>query len=227
MSSVREPYDLVKAGTKFWHVYNEAFLPSSFNPFATGRFSARDADPARAMLYAGATSDRALWETILRDVVPQAAPPHGVSIPPVADMLIASLRLRYDVPILDLGRLGVRWIAGADLKLRDRITVLTTVPKYTATHKEAVRLLTALPRASGFLWPSKQTGSDAAYVFFEPPLASDALETLQIILLDSPAGLKLIDQALSGAGMHRIDSDALAADLEPELPPDLDEDDDV
>jgi hypothetical protein len=227
MSSVGEPYDLVKAGTEFWHVYNETFSPSSFNPFATGRFSARDADPSRAMLYAGATSDCALWETVLRDVVPQAAPPHGVSIPPVADMLIASLRLRYDAPILDLGRLGVRWIAGADLKLRDRITVLTTVPKYTATHKEAVRLLVALPRASGFLWPSKQTGSDAAYVFFEPPLASDDFETLQIILLDSPAGLKLIDQALAGAGMHRIDSDALAADLEPELPPDLDEDDDL
>jgi hypothetical protein len=87
--------------------------------------------------------------------------------------------------------------------------------------------LVALPRASGFLWPAKQTGSDAAYVFFEPPLASDAFETLQIILLDSPAGLRLIDQALTRAGMHRIDSDALAADLEPELPPDLDEDDDL
>jgi hypothetical protein len=113
------------------------------------------------------------------------------------------------------------------LKLRDRITVLTTVPRYTATHKEAVRLLAALPRAGGFLWPSKQTGSDAAYVFFEPPLTSDAFETLQIILLDSPAGLKLIDQALDRASMHRIDSDALAADLELELPPDLDDDDDV
>jgi hypothetical protein len=78
-----------------------------------------------------------------------------------------------------------------------------------------VRLLAALPRASGFLWPSIRQ------------VASDAFETLQIILLDSPAGLKLIDQALDGASMHRIDSDALAADLEPELPPDLDEDDDV
>jgi hypothetical protein len=87
--------------------------------------------------------------TILRDVVPQAELSNGVSIPPVADMLIASLRLKYDAPILDLGRLGVRWIAGADLHLRDRITVLTTVPKYTATHREAARLLAALPRASG------------------------------------------------------------------------------
>jgi hypothetical protein len=95
MSSVGEPYDLVNAGTEFWHVYNHAFLPSSFNPCATGRFSARDADPPRAMLYAGTTSDCALWETVLRDVVPQVAPPHDVSIPPVADMLIASLRLRF------------------------------------------------------------------------------------------------------------------------------------
>jgi hypothetical protein len=227
MSSVGEPYDLVKAGTEFWHVYNEAFSPNGFNPCATGRFSARDAGPPRAMLYAGETSNCALWETVLRDVVPQAAPPHGVSIPPVVDMIIASLRLKYDTPILDLGRLGVRWIAGADLKLRDRITVLTTVPKYTATHREAVRLLAALPQASGFLWPSKQTGQDAAYVFYEPPLTSDAFETLQIIRLDSAGGLNLIDQALARAGMHRIDSDALAADLEPELPPDLDEDDDL
>jgi hypothetical protein len=225
MSSVGEPYDLAKAGAEFWHVYQQTFSPNSFNPFATGRFSARNADPPRAMLYAGTTSDCALWETILRDVVPQAVPPHGVLIPPVADMRIASLRLKFDAPILDLGRLGVRWIAGADLKLRDRIIALTTVSKYTATHKEATRLLAALPRASGFLWPSKQTGQDDTYIFFEPPLGSDVFEALQIIHLDSPAGLNLVDQALARAGMHRIDSDALAADLEPELPPDLDEDD--
>jgi hypothetical protein len=205
MSSVGEPYDLVKAGTEFRHVYNEAFLPSSFNPFATGRFSARDADPPRAMLYAGETPDCALWETVLRDVVPQAAPPHGVSIPPVPDMAIACLRLKYEAPILDLGRLGVRWIAGADLKLRDRITVLTTVPKYTATHKEAIRLLAALPQASGFLWPSKQIGQDAAYVFYKPPLTSDAFETLHFIQLESAGGLSLIDRALARAGLRSIE----------------------
>jgi hypothetical protein len=221
MSSVREPYDLVGAGTEFWHVYNEAFLPSSFNPFATGRVSARGADLPRAMLYAGETPDCALWETVLRDVVPRAVPSHGVSIPLVADMAIACLRLKYDAPILNLGRLGVRWIAGADLKLRDRITVLTTVPKYAATHTEAIRLLAALPQASGFLWPSKQTGRDAAYVFYEPPLTADVFETLHFIRLESAGGLSLIDRALARAGMLRIDSDALAADLEPELPPDL------
>jgi len=85
--------------------------------------------------------------------------------------------------------------------------------------------LAALPQASGFLWPSKQTGRDAAYVFYEPPLTSDAFETLHFIQLESAGGLNLIDRALARAGMLRIDSDALAADLEPELPPDLGDDD--
>jgi len=223
MRSPGEPYDLAKAGTEFWHVHGAALSPTSFNPLATGRFSARAADPPRAMLYAGTTSDCALWETVLRDIVPSAEPPHGISLPPLGDSLIALLRLKTDVSILDLGRLGVRWIAGADVKLRDRITMLTTVPKYTATHKEAVRLLTVLPRSAGFLWPSKQTGEDGAYVFFDPPVCAADFETIKTLALESSAGLALIDRALAKAGMHRIDAAALAEDLEPELPPDLED----
>jgi hypothetical protein len=222
---VGDPYDLVKAGTEFWHVYRDPFSSTSFNPNADGRFAAQLANPPRAMLYAGETVDCALWETVLRDVVPERRPPHGVEVPPVVGYRMARLRIRCAAPVLDLGRLGVRWLAGADLKLRDRITVLTTVPKYTATHKEAARLLTALPRTAGFLWPSKQTGEDGAYVFYQPPTASDDFEVIETIPLDSPMGAQLIDQALARAQMRRFDALALEQELVPQLPPDIDEDD--
>jgi hypothetical protein len=117
------------------------------------------------------------------------------------------------------------WLAGADLKLRDRITVLTTVPKYTATNKEAARLLTALPQTAGFLWPSKQTGEDGAYVFYQPPTASDDFEVIETIPLDSPMGAQLIDQALARAHMRRLDALALEQELVSQLRPDIDEDD--
>lgn len=66
------------------------------------------ANPPRAMLYAGETVDCALWETVLRDVVPEKRPPHGVEVPPVLGYRIARLRIKRAAPVLDLGRLGVR-----------------------------------------------------------------------------------------------------------------------
>jgi RES domain len=221
MPSAGEPYVPVKSGIELWHVYKGPFSPTSFNPFANGRFAVRTADPPRAMFYAGETSDCALWETVLRDVYPQARPPHAVELPPLAGYHIARVRLKRDVRILDLGRLGVRWIAGDDLKRRDRITALTTVPKYTATHKEAEQLLADFPRAAGLLWPSKQTGEDDAYLFYDPPLASDDFEPVESTPLESPSGMKLIDQALARADMYRLDSAALTAELESELPSEL------
>jgi hypothetical protein len=49
-----------------------------------------------------------------------------------------------------------------------------------------------------------------------------AVAVLETIALDSSRRRHLIDQALARAGMRRLDSSALAAELEPELPPDLD-----
>lgn len=215
-----DPYTLISAEeTELWHVYKSPYLPTSFNPDANGRFAARAANPSRAMLYAGNSSDCALWETVLRDVVPQPHPPHVVVIPPVAGYHITRLRPKHSTSILDLTPLGVRWPVG-DRKRRDRIAVLATVPKYSATHGEAVRLLTEFPQTAGLSWISRQTG-DIAYVFYEPPLSSDVFEAIERIALDSPRGAQLIDRALARAGMHRLDSSALAEELEQELSPDL------
>jgi hypothetical protein len=211
----------VKSGTELWHVYKEPYAPTSFNSFANGRFAARTADPPRAMFYAGETSDCALWETVLRDVFPQSRPPHGVELPPLSGYHIARVRLMSDVEILDLGRAGVRWIAGDDLKRRDRITVLTAVPKYTATHSEAAKLLSDFPRTAGLLRPSKQIGKDGAFLFYDPPVICDDFEPIESIVLDSAAGMGLIDQALARAGMRRLDSAALAAQFDAEIPADL------
>jgi hypothetical protein len=209
--------------TELWHVYKDPYSPTDFNPCANGRFAARTASPPKAMLYAGSTPDCVLWETLLRDVVPQEHHPrYSIDMPAANGYHIARLGLKNDVCILDLSPLGLRRLLGGDKKQRDRISVLTIVPKYPATHVEAMRLLKKFPDAAGLSWISRQTGKDRAYVFYEPPMSSGVVAVLETIALDSSGGRHLIDQALARAGMRRLDSSALAEELEPELPPDLD-----
>lgn len=227
MAGVTAPYSLVQAGTEVWHVYNEHYSPSAFNPNSRNRFAGHLAEPVRSMFYAGATPDCAMWETTLRNVVPEAHFPHpsqpqqsvhGVVVPPAKDRGLARLRLQRDVSVLDLRPLGARVIAGDNHRLRDRLSMLTVVPKYTETHKEAARLLADFPKADGLMWSSKQMGEDAAYVFYEPPMASTAFEVVETTSLGSRRGVSFIDQALARAKMCRMDVDALAEEIEAEFP---------
>jgi hypothetical protein len=175
------------------------------------------------MLYAGSTPDCALWETLLRDVVPRERHPrYSIDIPPATGCHIARLGLKYDACILDLAPLALRRLFGGDKKQRDRLSVLTIAPKYPVTHGEAGRLLKKFPDTAGLSWISRQTGEDRTYVFYEPPLSPNFFQVIETFVLDSPRGMHLIDHALARAGMRRLDSAALAEELEPELPPDWD-----
>jgi len=98
--------------------------------------------------------------------------------------------------------------------------MLTTVPKYTATHKATGELLADLPRATGLRWSSKQTDQDDAYVFYEPPGGPDDMEILETIALESPTGERLVDEALARASMRRLASSELEVELARELPRD-------
>jgi hypothetical protein len=218
---IGNPYTPLSAGGQLWHVYKDPHAANSFNPHSSGRFAGQSAVPPRAMYYAASTSDCALWETLLRDVVPQVLPPHDVELPPVAEYHLARLRFRTELAIVDLRPLALRWLVGADAALRDRLVMLTSVPKYTATHKAAAELLAGLPYATGLRWSSKQTDQDEAYVFYAPPAVSDDLEILESIALDSPAGQRLLDQALARAGMRRLASLELDTELAREIPKDL------
>ena len=176
------------------------------------------------MLYASVSSDGALWETLLRNIVPEAAPPHEVVLAPTTGQRIARLRLTRDVPLLSLSPLSLRWLI-ANPDRRDRIGLLTRTPKYSATHSEAGRLLGDYPRAAGLCWMSRQTETDRVYVFYHPPMAVSDFVALESIALDSRRGWQLIDQALARAGMHRLDASALAAELLPQqLAADSDDD---
>jgi RES domain len=205
-------YQPVEAGEKFWHVYNDPYDPRSFNPAARGRFAAHLASPPRAMLYAGDTADCALWETVLRTLVPEGGVCE-VQVPPVHGVHLARLQLKERVKLLDLGRFGARWIAGKNQRLLDRLILLTTVPKYGDTHRMAVTLLEKYPNTQGLRWPSKQTGEDVALAFYQPPLSSAHFECLESTTLESPEGIAHIDRALSRAGLVRMDSAALAAEV--------------
>jgi len=183
----KDPYGGLKAADPLWHVYKEPHAPTAFNPNSNGRFSARTAATPRAMFYAGSSADCALWETLLRDVVPMSDRSRYVQLPPAAGYSLAQVRLRRDVPILDLSPLKLRG-AVFDRDWRDRLLMLTTVPKYAATHKAAVQLLDAAPKTSGLSWRSRQTGEELAYVFYGPPVSNADIELIETIPLESPVG---------------------------------------
>jgi hypothetical protein len=216
-------HQLIDAGTEFWHVYKDPYDPCSFNPHARGRFAAHRAAPPRSMFYAGDTADCALWETILRDIVPDPRSP-AVQIPSVEGYHLARLSRKEPVKLLDLGRFGARRIAGKDSTWRNRLILLTTVPRYPATHDEAASLLARYPETQGLRWPSKQADHDTAFVFYDPPVSDSDFGCLKTTALDTPEGLALIDHALAQAHLTRMDDTALAAALEPELPPETKDD---
>jgi hypothetical protein len=67
-NDLREHYTPLPAGSEIWHVYPSGYDARSFNPQSLNRF-ALPPPPVRGMYYAGESSDCALWETVLRNLV--------------------------------------------------------------------------------------------------------------------------------------------------------------
>jgi hypothetical protein len=184
----------LEAGTVLWHVYPRYCGPCDFNPKSRGRFSAHAAPLKRAMFYAGTAEECVLWETLLRDLVPQMHSQLSVVVPAPAEFNLASVRLRRPVQTLRIEDLGTP----------EDVTELPGMWRYVDTHSVTAQLLDAAPEGTaGFSWPSRPDGTGRAFVFYAPPLASQDFEALEILELDSFAGNDLIDQTLVRGGLSR------------------------
>jgi hypothetical protein len=217
---LREYYTPLAAGSVLWHVYPSIYEPKTFNPRSRNRFAVPP-PPPRQMFYAGDSSDCALWEAVLRNLVIQDRQPQHVDPATVEGRSITQLRLMHETPILDLRAPYFRHLS-ADSARHAEWQRLCVVPErdYPQTHAAALELLTAAPLAAGLSWHSRQVTAKTAYVFYSPPLdPTAAFEVLDAIALDQPAGWALIDQALEMVGVKRLAAAALTREILDELPP--------
>ena len=209
--AIREHYTRWEVGLELWHVFPKRFVGDAFNPHSKSRFSAFAANPSRAMYYAASTPECAIWEVVLRHIVPTGS---IVSIDEAlyADLQLAHIGLARAVPMLDLRSPNIRHLS-ADTKQWSewqRLAVVAEV-EYPLTHAAAAELLEVAPRAAGIQWPSRQCVRDAACVLYGPPLLPADFKVLEEIPLNSPAGLTSIDRALRLADLRRAHVGVLAA----------------
>jgi hypothetical protein len=217
---LREHYTPLPAGTVLWHVYPSKYEPRAFNLNSRNRF-ALVPPPEQAMFYAGDSSDCALWEAVLRNLVVDDKQPQHVDPAMVEGRSIVQLRLLQEIPILDLRAPHFRHLS-ADTVRHTEWQRLCIVPErdYGQTHTAARELVTAAPRATGLSWYSRQITAQTAYVFYSPPLKAAAeFEVVDTIVLGHASGWALIDQALKVVGAKRMGASALVEEIVDELPP--------
>lgn len=198
----------LRAGTKLWHVYKKPYAANAFNPASENRFAARRANPPRAMYYAGATPEVAMWETALRDVIADSDGCTVVYPQQLAGRMLARVQTTTAVQLIDLAMPRLRLHVGTNAELAAWQELQRTTD-YDQTHRAAEAVLAQTTSIGALKWVSKQAGSGAAYVFFAPPQGQAAFAVLRKYPLDEPKGWPWVDRALRQAGIQRIDPAAL------------------
>lgn len=216
-----DPYSLLKQGTKLWHVYPQDYGSLAFNEKSKNRF-ATPPPPDCAMFYAGDSSACALWEAVLRNLVIEDRQPQHIDPDLIKKRSIVELEVTQTTKILDLRSPHFRKLS-RDSARHTQWQELAIVPesRYSETHAEARILRANWMDAMGLRWFSRQIGAQSAYVFYRPPHVAGCFREIRSHALDTSEGWNLIDEALRIVGVERLGARALAAELEPELPPEL------
>jgi hypothetical protein len=178
------------------------------------------------MFYAGDSSESALWESVLRNLVIQDKQPQHIDPGLLEGRSIAKLTLGVDTQILDLRSPHFRHLSSNSAR-HTEWQRLATVPErdYPQTHAAAKELLAMAPDAAGLCWHSRQIGERTAYVFYDPPHSPGRFHLVDGVTLDQPAGWALVDSALRIVKVERLGAESLEAQLLEEIPPeDADED---
>lgn len=208
----------LRVGSEWWHCYATSHPYYACGPLLSYAKNYRyalvnDVPPgtlARPTYYIGETARSALHETVLRG---QNNPDEygEVRLRPgqLTNRAMARLRLVREVPIIKLQspareRLGIA--KGTPL---DRVLdQLERMDHYAATQQFA-GLLDAQCQADanwakalpGLMWSSRQIPSDRVAVLYAPPNEDSAWRVEEIIELETPKGLTLINEALSAGDM--------------------------
>lgn len=159
----------MSAGTHMFRVHQKRFLATAFNPipshryFGGGRFDATDDDPY-PFLYAGATPDVAVAETILRDIPSDFTGRRHVPRARYSGRRQSAVITTRDLKILDL-----RGLQGLGSVRQDSWLVHADPLQYAQTRHWAHWIRLHCPDLDGFVWMSHREPTDEAYVLFGSP----------------------------------------------------------
>lgn len=180
----------VPAEQLFWHVYEEQYGPLAPNPYSTARMALVG---SHAMFYVATDLSGALWETLLRWVMPDHAGRVTLESKALTGQRAVQLRLnRDDVPLLPLGQPGLRDLFTPDSAGGVAVAALLANPNHKKTHPE-VQALWAELQAHGIAtmpvlsWPSRQHHPSTVYLAYTPPMSADWWTPVgDVIELDDP-----------------------------------------
>ncbi|MFY9821711.1 MAG: RES family NAD+ phosphorylase [Thermoanaerobaculia bacterium] len=150
------------SGTDLWRVHKIKRRPAEFNPgLDRGRFhpfQGSDGTPV-STLYAAATWEGAICETLFRDV-PLRGSDRRKARAELEIRAMSRVRLAREVSLIDLRTLGLRRI-----QLHRRELIDTEADQYPRTARWARALYQAAPAAAGLLWIAR-LADPPAMVFF-------------------------------------------------------------
>lgn len=204
----RIAFRLLAAGV-YWHVYGLDYGALSPNPASTSRFALVDGRPpsvkVRPTFYIGWTPDVALWESILRHVMPLDG---AVSLLPAwtQGRGLARIRLKRDLEVIALDHPARREVIDYGSPEDQRWHGHLTTDVYRRTHFAAAAL-DAQCRAAGrplpgVRWHSRQLQADLVAVLYSPTFDPNDWVVEEKFELDSDIGKRAIIAALGRANMH-------------------------
>jgi RES domain-containing protein len=168
------------SGSELWRVHKLKRRPSEFNPgLDRGRFHpfpGLDGKPVPT-LYAAATWEGAVCETVFRDV-PLRGPDRRKARAELEIRALSLVRLTREVSFIDLRTLGLR-----RLQLHRRELIDTEADQYLRTARWARAFHQAAPVAAGLVWIAR-LADPPAMMFF-----GDRVTEKDFSIIDGPIPL--------------------------------------
>lgn len=169
-----------------WRVYPEKYGVDGFNGTVMGnaRFSPLHVDKKIVpSLYAGATLDVALMETVWHDAPTPSDGFHLVLNESTETRRVGSLRPSAPLQLVDLTMVGLRRLGLARADVID-----SELADYTITRQLSAWLYENKPQAQGICWTSRQFDEGKAVVLFKPRMGSLRLapKTKDEVFTDGP-----------------------------------------
>lgn len=207
---------------RYWHLYREPYGARSANPKSRTRFALVDPKDPHAMFFVSDTFDGALWETLLRDVEPDAAGRVRLEAAQLAGWRAVELDLVFPhAALMDFTDPARRTLFAKGSKPCLALDVLLKTPKHATTHPHAQALRAELA-AHGIAtmpalkWVSRQHSDSRVYLFYAPPMQSEWFTLAATpIALDTGAGHRLIDDRLARHGFAWVPGETTATPAGP------------
>lgn len=160
---------------RWWRVHDARFAPTAFNDSGQGdaRFSPLHAGGRLVpTLYAAATLEAALMETVLHDVpYPSEGHLHDVDRDFDGPLVVSEIEIAKPLQLVDLTQLGLQRMG-----LKPSQMFETNADDHPRTRAWAAWLHGALPKAQGLVWMSARHAEHAAVVLFGDRVGAGVLK---------------------------------------------------